>query len=204
MVVSSGLVGTGSSRWANGNSTVCIPSGYGTIDGEAAIVPKEVLNAARTAGWMNQNGITITKPYLNIILGRCYSYGGRDTTGVIYRPTIFIYTTKPTTINQSNGVPNGTPIFRRVYDIPGPNRSSLPDNMGTVWYDYYEWDTRNGPLYFDGEVQNSYYFDMSSYQNRQVWIVVTCSCFYMKTDVSIYSGDWITEVNSIWQSNTHV
>jgi hypothetical protein len=196
--------GSDSTRWAENNSSICIPSGYGVIDGESTVVPNEVSKTARTAAWMNNNGITITRPYLNITLGRCYSYAGRDSTGIRYRPTIYLFTTKPTTINQSNGVPNGSPIMQRTYSIPGPMESEIPDQRGTVWYTYYEWDTRNGPRYHGGQVTYSYSFDMSSYQNQKVWIVVTCTSYLDSTDVSIYGGDWGTTVSTIWQSRTHV
>lgn len=191
---------SGSSRWYNGNSTVCIPSGYGSIIEEYALKTNYGSSTdIRTAGWMSQNAITITRPYLNITLGEVFSYSGNTSTSKIqYRPTIYICTTKPTTINQSTGAPNGTIVKQQSYVLAEPDFEGMIDVNGGR-QGYYVWNSR----YSGGSIQNSYSIDMTSYQGRNVWIVVTATCGYCP-GLQWRMTEGRISVSNIWLSNTHV
>lgn len=192
---------SGSSRWVSTNTSVVMPSGYGRIVEEHCMyVNYSGSTDIRTAAWMNNNAIRITRPYLNITLGSIYSYSGNTATQQIkYRPTIYIMTTKPTSITQSTGVPSGTIIAQKTVQIGSPDFEGLETYQGTPDTGMYIWNSR----YTHGGMTYGYYFDMSSYQNRDVWVVATATCGYCP-GLSWRMSEGYINVEEIYLSNSHI
>lgn len=198
---------SGASRWYNGNDTLCIPSNYGSIIAENKLyVNAGSIDEVRTAGWMNRDSITISRPYLNITLGPVHSFAyNTDNRARIYHPRIFIMTTKPTTINQSTGDPVGATIAQASFEMGSAGFNGMYTYPGNTQIGYFTWYSRNGK-----SVKYSYSFNMAAYQGRQVWIVVTAQCGtspeLKRIDPWSSWGmyDASIEVTEIWQSNKSV
>ena len=192
---------SGTSRWVTTNSSVCVPSGYGSIvEEDRVVVGYSSSTEIRTAGWMNNNGITVNRPYLNIVLGAVYSYSGNTSTQrIVYRPTIYILTSKPTSINQSTGVPNGTIIAQKTFQINSPDFEGLEDIYGNPNTGMYIWNSRHN----GGSISYNYYFDLSSYQNTNIWVVVTATCGYCP-GLSWRMSEGYVNVEELTLSNSHI
>lgn len=177
--------------WYHGNSAMCIPAGYGTVydRGPSNNVLELVPNVGRTACVVTTNPITITRPYLNVFLSVSESFGGPRWDNPTYRPTIYLLRTRPTTVNQSNGVPDGTIITYKYIN------GQLSD-VGEINDGYCHWT-----IYYNHGIVN--YFDVSSYMGQNLYVAVTCtqgggspSGYYTMRNGQISIG-------SIILSNTH-
>ena len=198
---------SGASRWYDGNDTLCVPSDYGLIIEEnKLLISAGSNNEVRTAGWMNRDGVTVTRQYLNVTLGSVYSFAyNTDNPSRVYRPKIFIMTTKPTTINQTTGEPVGTIVASATFEMESPGFNGLHTYPDNTRVGYFTWYSRHG-----GVLKYSFSFNMVAYQDRQVWIVVTAQC---GTSPQLRTMDpWSTwgmyeasiEVTEIWQSSKSV
>ena len=166
------------SHWTDGldalhdNNTVsCIPAGYGTVsypvDYAGIMLHMSVENGV--AGLLIGDDITIARRYLYVNLStgdhqaRAASFIAPTKTGPATKPSPVIYVmgTKPTTINQSTGVPNGT-ILTQV------NVGGVITAPGSVenGYQYME-------PYYEPNYHTYFYIDVSSFRGRRVWIVAT-------------------------------
>ena len=203
---------SGSSRWANGNSSACAPTSYCSITGENRIDITSGGQTFRTGGWMNKNAITINRAYLNISLGEVWSYAGNTATSErAYRPTVYICTSKPTSFNQSTGAPNATILRQQTYNMASTSFNGYEsidgNNVG-----YYTWSTYHPGSY----IQKTYSLNVSSYQGQNVWVVVTATCGYCPvpsdTSPAMYDsvarelsmGGAYIAVEEIWLSKSHV
>ena len=203
---------SGSSRWYEGNSSACVPTSYCTIDGENKLNITSGGQTFRTGGWMNKNAITLNRKYLNIRLGQVYSYSGNTSTSqIVYRPTVYICSSKPTSFNQSTGAPNTTILRQQTYNM---QETSFNGYYSVDGYDvgYYTWHSR----YPGDYITNEYSINVSAYQGRNVWIVVTATCGYCPVPSDTPSAVWDSyerdltmssayiEVDEIWLSNKTV
>lgn len=142
------------------NTAVCVPSGYGSVydDGRwnsVSMVP----NAGRMAGLMLNNPITVNRNYLNVTFILSASFAGTGWTSVTYTPRVYILSTKPTTINQSTGAPNGTVLTYKQAVV-----SSSLYQVGSSDDGYQAWERYTNCT-----------INLSSYRGRQIYIVVTCA-----------------------------
>ena len=146
------------------NSIITIPQGYGEVD-----YPVQYYGIYYTGSGSNVtqamvigDNITIQRNYLKMFLyGRSWGSDSYDTwTGT--RPYVYIMGTKPTTINQQTGVPDGTIL--KSYEIGGRVMTvgSAAGNDGYTLMEIYA-----------GAGGGTIYIDTSSLKGRNAWIVVT-------------------------------
>ena len=145
------------------NTITCVPSSNGYIDtsgllsGDTSHYYTMHANTSGTAGMVIGDHITISRNYLYVYIGSGYSYINADPNIMAGTyPTIYIMGTKPTTIDQSTGVPNGTVL--KTVSIPW-NFEYLSGGPG-----YCHIYPRNG---------SEHNIDVSSLRGRNVWLVIT-------------------------------
>lgn len=140
------------------NTAVCIPSNYGTMyDAMRYSTIGVIPNANRVVGLTLSNAINVNRNYLNFTFDVSGSFAGQGWDTVKYYPTIYLLSTKPTTINQTTGVPNGTILTsRQIGDL---RRYGSYDDGYQAWT--ISW--------------MSCYFNVTSYRGSNIYIVITCA-----------------------------
>ena len=154
-------------HWGNvlydNNTISCIPSGYGTISDTSLtnMAGSDITMRITTtglAGMLIGDHITLSRNYLHLEIGKIQSFIAYDWNSQSsgFRPAIYIMGSKPTTINQSTGAPNGT-ILKTI-----TTACEYYTQVGSITEGYAYW--------LDG--YNKYYIDVSSLKGRSVWVVI--------------------------------
>lgn len=142
------------SQLYSGSTAACIPSGYATLMPNWISIDDVRHNAI--AGLLIEPGMKVNRNYLYVDCGAA-SFVGTGWTSTGPMPTLYVLTSKPTSINQSTGVPNGTVI--RSIELEGTISAA-----GSA---------SDGYRYWNG-INNKLYIDVSSYKNQNIWVVLTC------------------------------
>lgn len=193
---------SGSSRWYNGNSSTCAPTSYCSVTDEDTLIVTGARQTLRTGGWMNQTGITVNRTYLNIsfIALASYAYNTSYSTST-FRPTIYICASKPTSFNQSTGEPNATILTRQTINMTQASFNGY-ESVSGYNVGYYMWYSQYPTTSWTSE----YSINLSSYQGRTVWIVVTATTGYCPVPSDTSPGVWniIADELSMWQASIQV
>ena len=172
----------------DGSTASCVPSGYATVSypGHAGAMTMNGLRANSFGGLLIGGGITVQRRYLKFNSGssgwtQSFIAQGWGQTGP--KPVIYIMGSKPTTINQSTGVPNGTILTQRTIDMTmndvGESVDGYTSGYGST---------------------TGIKIDISSFMGRQIWILIVIrngsspSGYYQYTTAE-------TNVGEIVQSN---
>lgn len=169
----------------DGSTASCIPAEYGTVSypGHGGVMTLNRVRANSFAGLLIGDGIIVQRTYLKFASGSsgwtqsfiAQGWGKTDP-----KPTIYIMGSKPTTINQSTGVPNGTILTTRTLAMTMHDVGESVDGY-TTGYGY----TDNIKI------------DISSYLGSQIWILIVVrngsspSGFYQYTSAETNIGELV-------------
>ena len=185
------------SEWNDGldalhdNNTIsCIPGENVTLEWPVMHygIRMTVSKPNFVSGLLIGDDITIDRRYLYIWIsgGRSFLAGtafGPDTRP---RPTIYVMGTKPTSINQTTGVPNGTILTQQQI-----NGNIFEETYGDVGY--------RGMAFYGNSTHN--YIDVSSFSGQSAWIVLTVADGELYYEGKEKFGDGNICVNSVLQTD---
>lgn len=160
--------------WRDGYTRVAIPSGNGSIyEGGnyrcLALIP----NVGKTVGITTVEGITINRNYLNFRFDPSESWRGQDWNSATYTSTIYLCSTRPTSVDQTTGRPNATIVNYQTLTTAYYRVGSFDDG-------YSVWDCSSGTSLSPGgavEFNNGtlHSFNVASYKGQKLWFVITCT-----------------------------
>ena len=145
-------------QFYDGGTTAVVPSGGGSVTypyGPSNAIDLSNMTRARTGALLITPGAKVNRRYLFLYLSVAGFVGsGWDKQKPL--PKIYILTSKPTSINQTTGVPNGTVKITRSIDVS-----------------IYEAGSEEEGLRYCDAAYQTINIDVSSYIGQNIWIAIT-------------------------------
>ena len=168
-------------QFYDGNSAVCIPSGYGTVEiSQQSYNLYAVCGANRVCAVKLSNSVNVSRQYLHFELGVTKSFAGQGNSTVALYPTIYVMGTEPTTIDQGTGIPSGTVLTSKA--LTG---ALLSVGSQTDGYQYHEISYSPG----QGSANRDNYIDVSQFIGQNVWIIATLASGQSQYGTYTFTGD---------------